>query len=204
MKKKIKSMLIVVIAAMTATLLVPANVIAEEDYSMERPPMSDRGGDDDMRGPGRGDSHGSMKGNMPRGQWWRMPGVAEKLGLSPEEQKQLDTLYMTHRREMITLKAEVEKEKLEFEYLIDKEKIDEQAIKSQFAKLHDARGKMSLARFTFLLEVRKLLGYERYQKLKSEFQQRRMMKGDREGRRPMQGNRDERRPMRGDRGGETR
>ncbi|MDH3975123.1 MAG: periplasmic heavy metal sensor [Deltaproteobacteria bacterium] len=185
MKKRMKSMAIALVFGMLASLSLPGNAVAEEDYRMERPQMSGQRGGDNMKGPGRGGSQGGMKGNMPPGQWWRMPGAAEKLGLGREEQKRLDELYMTHRREMITLKGDVEKEKLEFEYLIDKETIDEQAVKGQFEKLHNARGKMSMARFSFLLEVRKILGYERYQKLKSEFQQRRMMRGDRGGRRPM-------------------
>jgi len=192
MKKRMKSMAVAIIFGMLAALALPGSSLANEESEMERPRMSQRGGGDDMRGPeGRGHGRGGMKSNMPPGQWWRMPGVAEKLGLGKEEQKQLDGLYMTHRREMITLKSDVEKEKLEFEYLIEKETIDEQAVKAQFTKLHDARGKMSMARFNFLLTVRKLLGYERYQTLKSEFQQRRMMRGERGERRPMRDGRGE-------------
>jgi len=113
----------------------------------------------------------SLGEGSPRGKWWQMPQVAEKLDLKEDEKKSLDDLYVQHRRSLIDLKSALEKEKFELDVLLDKETLDEAAIMARFDKLKEARADLSKERFKFLLEVRKTLGNERYQKLKMSFKE---------------------------------
>ncbi|QTA90668.1 hypothetical protein [Desulfonema magnum] len=119
---------------------------------------------------------GSAMGGLtiPGGKWWRMPKMAKELALSSVEQARLDKLFMENRRKMIDLKSTVSKEKLELEEILDKKNINESGCMSRFLKLQDANKNLAAERFKYLLEVRKLLGIDRYQKLTAMFQERRM------------------------------
>lgn len=127
--------------------------------------------------------------HVPRGKWWRMPEVVKKLVLTSEEQQKLDDLYVQSRRTMIDLKSNVKKEELELGIILDQQNFDESACMDRFNKLDSARDKLSNERFRFLVEVRKLLGLDRYRQLKMEFRDRRMhqMKKPQERKRPMKG-----------------
>ncbi|MDY7033571.1 MAG: periplasmic heavy metal sensor [Thermodesulfobacteriota bacterium] len=105
------------------------------------------------------------------GRWWRMPKAAEKLGIKDKEKKELDDLYVKSHRLMIDLKSSVEKERFELDNLIDQENLDENAIMDQFKKLEGARAYLATERFHFLLQVRKILGPERYRNLKMTFKE---------------------------------
>ena len=124
---------------------------------------------------------------MPHGKWWRMPQVAKKLELTSEEQQKLDDLFVQSRRRMIDLKSNVQKEGLELEMILDQQNFDESACMDRFKKFQDARTNLTNERFRFLIEVRKLLGLDRYRQLKTEFRNRRVhrMKRQQEGKRPV-------------------
>jgi len=111
----------------------------------------------------------------PAGKWWRLPRVVERLNLSPEEQRKLDDLFSRNRRKLIRLKSRVEEERFALEELLEREQLDESAIMDQFRKLERARSKLAEERFMFLLGVRKIVGFERFEQLKGmykRFQQR--------------------------------
>ena len=124
---------------------------------------------------------------MPHGKWWRMPEVAKKLELTSEEQQKLDDLFVQSRRRMIDVKSNVQKEGLELEMILDQQDFDESACMDRFKKFEDARTKLANERFRFLVEVRKLLGLDRYRRLKTEFRDRRVhrMKGQQERKGPI-------------------
>ena len=111
----------------------------------------------------------SLGARMPLSKWWRMPRVAEQLNLNGREKEQLDDLFIQSRRKLIDLRSAVEKERLELGILMDKEKLDEDAVLRQFKKLGQVRANLVSERFRFLLEVRKILGAERFQSLKTLF-----------------------------------
>ena len=133
--------------------------------------------------------HGMEELKIPHGKWWLMPEMAKKLGLASEEQQKFDDLFVQSRRRMIDLKSDVEREHLELEMILDQQDFDESACMDRFKKFEDARTKLANERFGFLVEVRKLLGLDRYRRLKTEFHDRRLhrMKGEWQGKGPVKG-----------------
>lgn len=113
----------------------------------------------------------------PSGKWWHMPQVAEKLNLSPGMQERLDALFYTNRQVLIELKNELEKERLKLDYLLDQRVIDDTKVARQYKRLDEVRSALSEERLTYLLEVRKIIGYERYQQLKQMYRERRSGRG---------------------------
>jgi len=108
----------------------------------------------------------AMEQNMPGGKWWRNPHVCQKLNLTDEERGMLDEQFVDSRRKLIKLKNSVEMEQFELENILESETLDEAAAIKQFDKLEKERAALSSERFRFLLQIRKILGFERFQKLK--------------------------------------
>ena len=140
------------------TLLAVVLVFALSGISMAANPNYTRRG------------HGDDKGNMgmPEGKWWKMPAIADRLGLSAQEKERLDTLYLKHRLRMIDLRSREEKERVELEQLFDSSSFDAAACLERFRILKEAHTGFAFERFKFLVQVRELLGFERFSKLKAE------------------------------------
>ena len=106
-------------------------------------------------------------GAIPDGTWWKTPEVAKDLNLTAEEQKQLDDLYSENRLKMADLHSQVKKEKNELEMLFNAEPLNGTDCLNQFKKLQNARGHKAAERFSFIVAVRKLMGKDRFQRLKA-------------------------------------
>ena len=104
---------------------------------------------------------------LPQGRWWRVPPVADRLNLNEDQKRRLDDKFYTNRRRLIELKGALEREQLEVRRLLEKEPMDEAAVMTQFRNMDEARGRLARERFYFVVEVRKILGYERFQRLES-------------------------------------
>lgn len=115
---------------------------------------------------------GRTKGDMgiPGGKWWRMPRLAEKIALTDDEKKTLDAMNIEKRRKMIDLTSQIAKEKLELEVLLDADKFDPEACMNRFKNVQDASAATAMERFKFLVEVRQLLGVDRFRELKNTAQ----------------------------------
>jgi Spy/CpxP family protein refolding chaperone len=121
--------------------------------------------------PGGQSPHGGN--DLPMGKWWESPEMAKKLNLSDAEKAKLKGAFEESHRKLIKLKSNVETERFELGNLLDKKTLDEAAVMQQFTKLEKGRTELARERFSFLLEVRKVLGQERYQVLKEEGRKRR-------------------------------
>jgi Spy/CpxP family protein refolding chaperone len=107
--------------------------------------------------------------DMPAGKWWYNPRVVEALKLTKPEVRQIDRLYAQNRRQLIQLKANVEREQLELDNLLGRKNSDDAAVNKQFRQLEKARAELSNARLQFVLGVRDIIGPERFQQLKAGY-----------------------------------
>ena len=108
--------------------------------------------------------------DVPAGKWWYNPKIQKNLELSKKEVGKLDKLFANSRRKLIKLKAEVENEQFELDQLLGQKKVNDAKVKKQFQKLEKARNKLANERLQFVIGVRNLLGPERFQQLKSNYQ----------------------------------
>jgi Spy/CpxP family protein refolding chaperone len=107
----------------------------------------------------------------PAGKWWQLPQVSKELNLKSDEKKELENLFVENRRKLIELKSDVERARLDLDVLLDRTPLDEDAIKKQYNLLERARESLARERFRFLLEVRRMLGPDRFGTLKGMFRQ---------------------------------
>jgi Spy/CpxP family protein refolding chaperone len=123
---------------------------------------------------GGGSGSGSETMGVPGGKWWRLPQLADKLALTLEEKQKLDAMDLQLRRSLIDLRSQIQKELLDLEQLFNASTFDAAASLDHFKKLQEARTGIALERFKFLIKTRDLLGFDRFQILKTEARQYRM------------------------------
>jgi Spy/CpxP family protein refolding chaperone len=100
------------------------------------------------------------------GRWWHVPQASKMLELSDGEKQQLDRLYDENRNKLRELRDSVEDERERLYKVLDKDAFSEEDVSGQLRKLELARAKLSAERIRYIVEVRKLLGLERFQTLK--------------------------------------
>jgi Spy/CpxP family protein refolding chaperone len=101
----------------------------------------------------------------PSGRWWRSSQVAKQLQLTSDEIQRLETAYNQSRRSIIKQKGRVEAEQFELQTMVENRNVDGQAIKAQHRKLENARSDLAASKFNFVVEARKIIGHDRFQRL---------------------------------------
>ncbi|MGA2026192.1 MAG: hypothetical protein ABSH17_03865 [Syntrophobacteraceae bacterium] len=104
---------------------------------------------------------------IPPGRWWHLPYFADQLNITDKEKDELDKLFDFNRNRLAELKTQMEEEKSELLKAVDQEHLNETSAITKMTKLENTRTVLAATRFSYSLEVRKLLGYERYQRMKT-------------------------------------
>jgi Spy/CpxP family protein refolding chaperone len=93
----------------------------------------------------------------PRGRWWDNPETAQKVGLSAEQKKKMDDIFLQSRLKLIDEHAAVEKEEAILEPLLSAEQPDESRILAQIDKVAQSRAELEKANARMLLGLRGVL-----------------------------------------------
>jgi Spy/CpxP family protein refolding chaperone len=118
----------------------------------------------DMQGPHMGE-HGFGMWMFP-GKWWKDPNIQKELKLSDDQINKLDDLLMKHKKEMIDIRANIQKKQIDLEQLLDKENGDENIIMQKANELITLRGELQKMYIKMILDMRKILTPEQNKKLK--------------------------------------
>lgn len=100
-----------------------------------------------------------------RARWWLSPDIATQMQLTDDEIQQLDNVFDAAQLRMIGLRSNVALEKTKLRALLEQRELDETAIVRQHQSEQEARARLSDERLAFLMEARKIIGYERFIKL---------------------------------------
>lgn len=101
------------------------------------------------------------------GKWWQNSDMAKKLQLSDSQISQLDQIFYDHKMKLIDYGAEMEKQDLKLQTLLDADVPNEDQIGTQVDQVLAARGKLE-REFTMMnLDLRKVLSLEQWRQLKS-------------------------------------
>jgi Spy/CpxP family protein refolding chaperone len=125
------------------------------------------------RGWNRGASAGSVKHLLPFGMWWKNPEVAARIGLSAEQQKRIDDLFLQSRLQLIHLHASLQEEQLLLEPLLDANTFDQAKALAQIDKIADTRAELEKTNARMLLNIRGVLTADQWAKLRSRDNSRR-------------------------------
>jgi Spy/CpxP family protein refolding chaperone len=168
-------------SAATAALLLGGLPLMAQETAMNAPPPPMA----TMQGPGMdgGPDNGPMAPHRPpmehafrmgpRGRWWNNPEIAQKLGLSADQQKKMDEIFQQSRLKLIDEHAAVEKEETILEPLLSAEQPDESRILAQIDKVAQSRAELEKANARMLLGLRGVLTTAQWKTLQALGQERR-------------------------------
>jgi hypothetical protein len=101
------------------------------------------------------------------GKWWQNSEIAKKLQLSDSQIGQLDQTFYDHKLKLIDYGAEMEKQDLKLQALLDADVPNEGQVEAQVDQVLAARGKLE-REFTFMnLDLRKVLSLDQWRQLKT-------------------------------------
>lgn len=115
----------------------------------------------------RPEARGNVIYRREMGKWWQNSDVARKLQLSDGQITQLEQTFYDHRVKLIDYGAEMEKQDLKLQSLLDADVPNEGQVEGQVDQVLAARGKLE-REFTMMnLDLRKVLSLEQWRQLKS-------------------------------------
>lgn len=107
-----------------------------------------------------------MGPGMPgMGAWWKNSEIAKELNLTDVQQKQLEKTFLDQRMKLIDLNADLERQELKLEPLINGDTIDESAVSQQLDQVVAARGRLEKSNAMMHVSMRKVLTQEQWKKL---------------------------------------
>lgn len=120
------------------------------------------------------------------GSWWRNSELAQKLNLSDQQKQQLEKTFLDYRLKLVDLRADVEREELQLQPLMDADTLNEAQISSKLDTLLAARMKLEKTNAMMNVSMRKVLTAEQWKQLRSMREERfrgpRAVRGPRDGR----------------------
>ena len=108
-----------------------------------------------------------MMQHREMGKWWKNSDVAKKLQLSEDQIGQLDQTFYDHRLKLIDFGAEMEKEDLKLQNLLDADVPNEGQVGAQVDQVLAARGKLEREYTMMNLDLRKVLSVDQWRQLKT-------------------------------------
>lgn len=101
------------------------------------------------------------------GSWWKNSELAQKLNLSDQQKQQLEKTFLDYRLKLVDLRADVEREELKLQPLMDADTLNEAQISSQLDTLLAARMKLEKTNAMMNVSMRKVLTAEQWKQLRS-------------------------------------
>ncbi len=101
------------------------------------------------------------------GKWWQDTQIVKQLQINDSQVSQLDQIFLDHRMRLIDYGAEMQKQDLKLQTLLDADVPNEAQINVQVDQVLDARGKLEREVTTMNLDLRKVLSLPQWRQLKS-------------------------------------
>lgn len=117
-------------------------------------------------GPGGGPMEHVFRGGE-RGGWWNNPEIAQQIGLTDDQKKQMRDIFQQHRLQLIDLNATLEKDEVMLRPLLEADQLDEAKILSQIDAIAQARADLEKANARMLFGIRKVLTPDQWKKVQA-------------------------------------
>lgn len=90
------------------------------------------------------------------GAWWKRSEVVKRLGLSETQVGQIEQTFLEHRLRLVDLRADLEKQELLLQPLLDADRPDEANVVTQIDRITTARGKLEKQNAMMMLAIRRV------------------------------------------------
>jgi Spy/CpxP family protein refolding chaperone len=151
-------------------------VIAQQSQSEATPPPGKTTVNTEVRVIREPRTPGAIEGYEPRwepefgpglGAWWKNSEVVSKLQLSDEQVKKISKTFLDHKLQLIDLQADLDKQELRLQPLLDDDQPDESKVGAQIDLITAAHGKLEKENAMMMLDIRRRLSVDQWKKLKA-------------------------------------
>lgn len=101
------------------------------------------------------------------GKWWKDADTVKQIGLSDGQAAQIEQIFMEHRMRLIDWVADLQKQELKLEGILNGDQPDEGQVSSQVDQVVAARGKLEKENALMMLNIRRQLTPDQWKKLQS-------------------------------------
>ena len=109
----------------------------------------------------------AFKGSLIGGKWWQLPAVKEKLQLSHDQIRKINTIWIEHRKHIIDIRSDMEKTYIDLENLMGQPMVvwqEADKLAERLGELHSQRAK---ERIKMAIDIRGELSVEQFERLKA-------------------------------------
>lgn len=103
---------------------------------------------------------------LPEGKWWKKPRIAAEIGLSPDQARELEVIFVRSRGKLIDLRGELQKKQAELQDSMEDESADRGVVGSKIEVVENARAELQKARALMFLDMKRVLRAEQWDRLK--------------------------------------
>jgi protein CpxP len=107
------------------------------------------------------------------GAWWKNSEIVSKLQLSEGQVRKIEQTFLDHKLKLIDLQADLEKQELRLQPLLDVDQPDEGKVGAQIDLITAARGRLEKENAMMMLAIRRELTIEQWKKLQAMREERR-------------------------------
>jgi Spy/CpxP family protein refolding chaperone len=103
--------------------------------------------------------------DIPDGKWWKRPRLAALIGLSPDQQREIEKIFVRSRTRLIDLRADLEKKQVALQSSMEDQGVERRAVERQIEAVENARAELQKARALMILDMKQVLKPEQWERL---------------------------------------
>jgi protein CpxP len=169
--------IVLCLGALLAGLMLPGQASAQDPAAAAPDPDGAMGAPvaapESVTHPGPSFYRRSSMDRRGFGAWWKNSETVKAIGLSDDQAKQIASKFLEHRMKLADLHADLEKQELQLQPLVDADQPDAARVGAQIDQVVAARGRLEKELTMMDLDIRRVLTVDQWKKLK-EVQQERM------------------------------
>jgi Spy/CpxP family protein refolding chaperone len=100
------------------------------------------------------------------GKWWKDSALMKDIGVSDDQVTKIEKIFQDHRLRLIDLHADLEKQEVILEPLVEADQPVESQVAAQIDKVAQARANLEKSDAMMLLAIRRVLTVDQWKKLR--------------------------------------
>jgi Spy/CpxP family protein refolding chaperone len=107
----------------------------------------------------------AAQADVPEGKWWKRPRVVKEIGLTDDQAKKIEAIFVQSRPRLIDLKADLEKKQFALSQAMENDAARAD-IERKLEAVEDARKELQKTRVLMLVDMKGVLSAEQWERLK--------------------------------------
>ncbi len=107
----------------------------------------------------------AAQADVPEGKWWKRPRIAREIGLTEDQSRRIEDIFVRSRPKLIDLKADLEKKQFDLQTAMENN-APRPEIEKKLDAAENARKELQKTRVLMLLDIKNELKPEQWEKLR--------------------------------------